>query len=484
MLLIIILTISSILGAVSSEIPKYMHNECQEKNSYMSGSAFEFNLNVTLFTQLLPNASTVPFANVTNGFGEDQVYGLFYCRADVDAPTCHGCVDAATKKITDVCRFSKVGIVWFEECTLHYANQTIFLIDKSIPSYLYSNTTGIVNDYKLGPYEEKFETTMKELIRQAAYDKGTRPGFATNKIDLLPSEAVIRGVAQCTPDILGHGCYTCLETALRLRDSWAHTMVFLPSCLFRYDLFGTLPDPAPAPSPPPTPTHRALNIALMVVLPVVLIVVVVIGGRLFWDRCCQGNKPPPDDVEIIHGLPKYNFSQVEQMTNGFNKQLGKGGFGTVFHGRLLDRSREVAVKMLNEDDAPKQFSNEIDVFVKISHSNLVSLIGYCEDGMKLALIYEYMDKGDLRALLSDNAASLSWPDRLKIAIDTAEGLHYLHRNCEVRIVHRDVKPANILLNQNLQAKVADFGLSKIFPEKDVTTLETRVIGTHGYKAPE
>ncbi|XP_074274597.1 uncharacterized protein LOC141598743 [Silene latifolia] len=361
--------------------------------------AFETNLNNTLYSQLLPKASSTGFWNFTQGSGDDQAYALFYCKGDVDQETCQDCVEAAARKITDACKFSKEGIVWFEECTLR-----------------------------------------------------------------------------------------CLKATLRLRDTWANTMVFLPSCVFRYELYEAV-----LPSAPSRPKNTQPG--FLITVPAVVMFVMLAAGGCCWLWQCYSKvvaiaptssprSTSEKEGDSVQGLPKYSFSKVDQMTDGFKKQLGKGGYGVVYHGHLLDGSKEVAVKVLSEDDAPMQFSNEISVFLKISHKNLVSLLGYCKDGTNLALIYEFMDNGDLRTLLSENAGSVSWTDRLNIAIDTAEGLHYLHSHCGVPIIHRDVKPANILLNQRLQAKVADFGLTKIFPEKDVTTLKTRVISTPGYTAPE
>uniref|UniRef100_A0A803KTV6 Protein kinase domain-containing protein n=1 Tax=Chenopodium quinoa TaxID=63459 RepID=A0A803KTV6_CHEQI len=178
-----------------------------------------------------------------------------------------------------------------------------------------------------------------------------------------------------------------------------------------------------------------------------------------------------DETEIEDAsrlqLARFTYSQVKDMTNDFNRMLGEGGYGIVYYGRLSDNHREVAVKVLSENDAPKQFSNEVQVNVlgRIHHKNLVTLIGFCEEGTSnLALVYEYLSGGDLKDL---------------------SGLDYLHTGCSPPIVHRDVKPANILLNQHYhQAKVADFGFSKIFPAENVSKLKTRVIGTTAYLAPQ
>ncbi|KAF3445137.1 hypothetical protein FNV43_RR14830 [Rhamnella rubrinervis] len=137
--------------------------------------------------------------------------------------------------------------------------------------------------------------------------------------------------------------------------------------------------------------------------------------------------------------------------------------------------------------------NEIDwnrflvvkLLMRVHHRNLTSLVGYCNDDKCLGLIYEYMANGNLQRHLSDkNSYPLSWEDRLRIAVDTAQGLEYLHNGCKPPIIHRDVKTANILLNEKFQAKLADFGLSRAFSIESGTHISTVVAGTPGYLDPE
>ncbi|GAB4842349.1 hypothetical protein Ancab_012319 [Ancistrocladus abbreviatus] len=183
------------------------------------------------------------------------------------------------------------------------------------------------------------------------------------------------------------------------------------------------------------------------------------------------------------GLARFTYSEVTEMTKGLQTELGRGGFGTVYYGCLKDGT-EVAVKMLAPSiQGSEQFQNEVELLMAIRHKNLVSLVGYCDEENKLALIYEYMANGNLQTLVSGGDL-FSWKKRLQIAVDAAQGLDYLHNGCRPPIVHRDVKTPNILLNENLQAKVADFGLSKIFPDEDKSYVSTRVIGTPGYLDPE
>ncbi|XP_057519715.1 probable LRR receptor-like serine/threonine-protein kinase At4g29180 isoform X2 [Amaranthus tricolor] len=180
---------------------------------------------------------------------------------------------------------------------------------------------------------------------------------------------------------------------------------------------------------------------------------------------------------------RFTYSELTSITRGFQSELGKGGSAVVYYGCLND-GLEVAVKMLSATvHGSEQFSAEVELLMAIRHKNLVSLVGYCKEGSNLALVYEFMAAGNLHNLLLATT-SLSWKKRLKIAVDIAQGLDYLHNGCRPPIVHRDVKTQNILLNETLQAKVADFGLSKIFPDGSNSHVLTRVIGTPGYLDPE
>jgi hypothetical protein len=189
---------------------------------------------------------------------------------------------------------------------------------------------------------------------------------------------------------------------------------------------------------------------------------------------------------IITKERKFTYSEVLKMTKNFERVLGKGGFGTVYHGNLDDT--QVAVKMLSHSSAQgyKEFKAEVELLLRVHHRHLVGLVGYCDDGDNLALIYEYMEKGDLRENMSGKHSVnvLSWETRMQIAVEAAQGLEYLHNGCRPPMVHRDVKPTNILLNERSQAKLADFGLSRSFPVDGESHVMTVVAGTPGYLDPE
>jgi serine/threonine protein kinase len=177
-----------------------------------------------------------------------------------------------------------------------------------------------------------------------------------------------------------------------------------------------------------------------------------------------------------------------ESTQNFNQKIGQGGFGSVFFGKLRE-GRDIAVKVLSlfSIEGVHQFQNEVDLLSKIHHKNLVSLLGFCNESKEVMLIYEHMCEGSLRDHLYGPRAEISqlnWKTRLKIALDAAQGLEYLHVGCTPKIIHRDVKTANILLDRNMNGKLADFGLSRITVDGEASYANTAVKGTIGYLDPE
>ncbi|CAF2055402.1 unnamed protein product [Brassica napus] len=178
----------------------------------------------------------------------------------------------------------------------------------------------------------------------------------------------------------------------------------------------------------------------------------------------------------------YTYSEILKMTNNFERVLGKGSYGRVYYGNL--NGTQVAVKMLFHTSASHDYNHfkaEVEFLSRVHHRNLVGLVGYCDDGENLALIYQYMANGDLKENISGKSGGhvLTWENRLLIAMEAAQGLEYLHNGSVPPIVHRDVKSTNILLNELFEAKLADFGLSRSCPVES-----TVVAGTPGYLDPE
>ncbi|KAH7422131.1 hypothetical protein KP509_13G092100 [Ceratopteris richardii] len=225
---------------------------------------------------------------------------------------------------------------------------------------------------------------------------------------------------------------------------------------------------------------------------VVIVVMIATYIRCFVRKCTpvhESNGTSFDDNECFDyssGPTKFSFQDLQQATHNFSKELGKGGFSTVYEGILADQTR-VAVKVLENMEHQRDiFHTEIAIIASIHHWNLVKLHGYCADGAHKLLVYEFMAKGSLQNWLfqeGQDTEFLDWNTRHKIALGTARGLAYLHHGCRETIIHCDVKAENILLDENYDAKISDFGLAKLLTEKQNQMLTT-MRGTRGYLAPE
>ncbi|WVZ99117.1 hypothetical protein U9M48_044464 [Paspalum notatum var. saurae] len=192
-----------------------------------------------------------------------------------------------------------------------------------------------------------------------------------------------------------------------------------------------------------------------------------------------------DDLE----LPIYDFKTIAVATDGFSTEnkLGEGGFGPVYKGKLED-GREIAVKTLSRTSAQglQEFKNEVLLIAKLQHRNLVRLIGCSISGPEKILIYEYMENKSLDYFLFDATKSkiLNWQTRYRIIEGIARGLLYLHQDSRYRIIHRDLKTSNILLDKEMTSKISDFGMARMFGSDDAQINTLRVVGTYGYMAPE
>ncbi|XP_017980344.1 PREDICTED: rust resistance kinase Lr10 [Theobroma cacao] len=182
---------------------------------------------------------------------------------------------------------------------------------------------------------------------------------------------------------------------------------------------------------------------------------------------------------------RYSFREIKRMTRDFRDKLGEGGYGSVFKAKLRS-GHFVAIKLLNSKANGQDFINEVASIGRIHHVNVAKLIGFCVEGSKQALIYEFMPNGSLDRIIfaKDNKITLSWQKMFDIALGVARGIEYLHRGCDMQILHFDIKPHNILLDKNFIPKVSDFGLAKLYSVADSVVSLTAARGTVGYMAPE
>lgn len=201
----------------------------------------------------------------------------------------------------------------------------------------------------------------------------------------------------------------------------------------------------------------------------------------------EGSSEDESFLDSISGVPiRFSYRELQSATDNFSQKLGQGGFGTVYLGQLPDGSR-IAVKQLEGiGQGKKEFRAEVSIIGSIHHINLVKLRGFCAESTHRLLAYEYMANGSLDRWIfqsRDEKPKLDWSKRFDIALGTARGLAYLHQDCESKIVHCDIKPENVLLDDHFSAKVSDFGLAKLMT-REQSNVFTTLRGTRGYLAPE
>ncbi|KAM6595340.1 hypothetical protein CsatA_005864 [Cannabis sativa] len=232
--------------------------------------------------------------------------------------------------------------------------------------------------------------------------------------------------------------------------------------------------------------------AVIIIAVILLVGLVLIGYYIYRRRYINAtenyfvrNESEDDDME----LPLFNINAISTATNNFSEanKLGEGGFGPVYKG-TLEGGTEIAVKSLsmNSGQGVNEFKNEIKLIAKLQHRNLVKIFGYCTHREMKLLIYEYMSNKSLDYFIFDESRSilLDWPKRFQIVCGIAKGLLYLHHDSRLRIIHRDLKASNVLLDEDMNPKIADFGLARTFGGDQIEGKTRKVVGTYGYMAPE
>ncbi|TKY49221.1 leucine-rich repeat receptor serine/threonine-protein kinase [Spatholobus suberectus] len=243
--------------------------------------------------------------------------------------------------------------------------------------------------------------------------------------------------------------------------------------------------------PPPSENGSSISAGAVVgIVAAGAVVIIVVFGMLWW-KGCLGKKSSLErelkSLDLRTGL--FTLRQIKAATNNFDvaNKIGEGGFGPVYKGCLSDGTL-IAVKQLSSKSRQgnREFLNEIGMISALQHPYLVKLYGCCVEGDQLLLVYEYMENNSLaRALFGpeEQQIKLDWPTRYKICVGIARGLAYLHEESRLKVVHRDIKATNVLLDKDLNPKISDFGLAKL-DEEDNTHISTRIAGTYGYMAPE
>ncbi|KAJ9135349.1 hypothetical protein P3X46_032542 [Hevea brasiliensis] len=429
-------------------------------------------INNTHFATYHLNNSSVP------------IYALTQCHGDLSQTDCLLCYAASRTKIPR-CLPSVSARIYLDGCFLRYDKYDFFqeAVSLSLDTFKCSQENFSGSGDENGKL--KFDSSVGYAVANVTSKAVENGGFAVTGID------GVYALAQCWESVGKNGCVECLEKAVK------EVKGCLPSkegigmnagCYLRYstDKFfsheGELGD-----------AHGLSGVAIAIALAATALLMLSLLAAYAGYRKLLKEKEERINLKKVSisfnksGL-NFKYETLEKVTDYFNpsRKIGQGGAGSVFVGTLPD-GQTVAVKRLifNTRQWVDEFFNEVNLISGIQHKNLVKFLGCSIEGPESLLVYEYVPNKSLDQFIFGNnkTRTLNWKERFNVIVGTAEGLAYLHGGCQERIIHRDIKSSNILLDENLTPKIADFGLVRCFGA-DKTHLSTGIAGTIGYMAPE
>ncbi|XP_024437039.1 cysteine-rich receptor-like protein kinase 44 isoform X2 [Populus trichocarpa] len=468
--LVLLLSFSYILlhqPSLSAAQPKFIYYNCNYNNvgNYTTNSTYQRNLNSLLSSLASDTQIDYGFYNLSVGEFPDRVNAIALCRGDVAVDVCRSCVNDSTHKILEVCPNKMGAFGVYALCMIRYSNTSIFGVVDEKPSIYQANGKNVL-DVTL--FNQALQTLFARLRAKAASGNSLKK-FATG--NQSAGVETVYAIVQCTPDLSEGQCSSCLLDLFRMITNCCDGNVkgkigaklIRPSCNLRWEIGkffnGTL-EILPSPPPPQISSPTSL--------------------------------PAPaqagDEIESAESL-QFAFSTIRDATEDFSEKnkLGQGGFGAVYKG-ALPSGQEIAVKRLSKDSGQGdlEFKNEVLLVARLQHRNLVRLLGFCLQGIERLLIYEFVPNASLDHFIFDpiKRVHLNWERRYKIIGGIARGLLYLHEDSRLRIIHRDLKASNILLDEEMNPKISDFGMARLFVVDQTQGNTSRIVGTYGYMAPE
>ncbi|CAN6168286.1 unnamed protein product [Urochloa humidicola] len=499
-------------------------NFCGTSGNYTMNDTYQANIQ-SLSNTLPKNASLSPelFATAKLGSVPDIVYALALCRGDTNASACSDCVTAAFQDAQQLCAYNKDATVFYDPCLLRYSNQNFLASSNSGGGsvLILMNTQNVTAPFKV--FDAAVGALVNATADYAASNSTKRFGTGVEGFRTFDANnPTIYGLAQCTPDMSPAECRSCLSGIIQMGPKYFSGKqggrILGLRCNYRYEQYSfftstpllQLPEPAvgaPAPSPAPvngTPTttggggggRNKTGRILAIALPVsagLLATVLICFCLLRRKRKTPGMSTLPDTTnpEDLHSIDSLiiDLSTLRTATENFDEanKLGEGGFGAVYKG-ILPGNQEIAVKRLSQSSRQgiEELKNELVLVAKLQHKNLVRLVGVCLEDHEKLLVYEYMPNKSLNTILFDpeRCGELDWGKRFKIVNGIARGLQYLHEDSQVKIIHRDLKASNVLLDYDFNPKISDFGLARLFGNDQTQDVTNRVVGTYGYMSPE
>ncbi|KAK1375185.1 Cysteine-rich RLK 29 [Heracleum sosnowskyi] len=501
----VVIIFSVLVCSISVGQSTFVSNVCGTNGNYTSNSVYNKNLDSALANlSLLANTSNSGFYNASAGQDSNRVNALVLCRGDVQPDICRSCVEDSINKLRELCPNQKEAVEWYDECMLRYSNDSILNNLATKPTRALLNVKNASNTVQ---FNQDLRNLLDDLKGQAIQKK-----FATGNVS-GPDFLTIYGLMQCTPDLSSTQCSDCFDDAMRDLSFCCSGKigghVMKPSCRLRFEVVRFFDEVIPVDAPPPRPqvpppppssvpppgkdenTTRTIIIVVVVVgLGILLLILFCIYKRKAKHRSAT-EKSLNDNGEDISSVEflQYDFTTMEVATDFFSdtNKLGQGGFGAVYKG-MLQSGQEVAVKRLSRgsNQGEQEFKNEVSLVAQLQHRNLVRLLGFCYEGTERLLIYEFMPNASLDHFIFDSSkrAFLDWKKRYKIIGGVARGLLYLHEDSRLRIIHRDLKASNVLLDADMNPKIADFGMARLFDIDETQANTSRIVGTYGYMAPE
>ncbi|KAM3354813.1 hypothetical protein ACQJBY_025515 [Aegilops geniculata] len=493
-------------------------------------------------------SNTTLFATDTVGNVPNTIFALALCRGDSNASACEGCLVTAFQDGQEHCTNNKDATVYYNSnpCMLRFSNQNFLATNVNDNILVIVSLEMFINISTRADSFRFLLFTLLNNTAQSAANSSRR--FTTSRLDVssLPTVyCLMQCTPDLTADDCAACFQPYYQLALKYMDGRKGGRLLGTRCSMRYEIYpffqgdpmlriinlvpelppinNTMPpvtlypppgSPVAAPPPPEAQvttqelhghnSRRRVLWIIAVAAPLLSIFLCVIcfvvwmrrrrkGTEIVHDQAAT-NRPEEDALvwrleEKSSEFILFDFSEILHATHNFSKEnlLGQGGFGPVYKGQLPD-GIEIAVKRLASHSRQGfiEFKNEVELIAKLQHSNLVKLMGCCIQGEEKLLVYEYLPNKSLDFFIFDVSRTtlVDWNKRCVIIEGIAQGLLYLHKHSQLRIIHRDLKASNILLDQDMNPKISDFGLAKIFSSNDTQGSTKRVVGTYGYMAPE